>query len=31
MTSIYLHELKEFVPKEFQKHLDEKPSIDGEN
>ena len=30
MTSIYPHELKEFVLKEFQKHLDKEPPIDGE-
>ena len=30
MTSAYPTELKKFVLKEFQKHLDEKPAIDGE-
>ena len=30
MTSTYPHEFKEFVLKEFQKHLDKEPPIDGE-
>ena len=30
MTSAYPTELKNFVLKEFQKHLDEEPAIDGE-
>ena len=30
MTSTYPHGLKEFVLKEFQKHLDKEPPIDGE-
>ncbi|MDA9734610.1 hypothetical protein N9V16_03775 [SAR116 cluster bacterium] len=30
MSSTYPHKLKEFVLKEFQKHLDEEPPIDGE-
>ena len=30
MTSAYPTELKKFVLKEFQKHLDEEPAIDGE-
>ena len=30
MSSAYPHKLKEFVLKEFQKHLDEEPPIDGE-
>ena len=30
MTSVYPTELKKFVLKEFQKHLDEEPAIDGE-
>ena len=30
MTSSFPHELKEFVLKEFQKHLDKEPPIDGE-
>ncbi len=30
MTSTFPHELKKFVLKEFQKHLDKEPPIDGE-
>ena len=30
MTSTYPHKLKKFVLKEFQKHLDKEPPIDGE-
>ena len=30
MTSAFPHELKKFVLKEFQKHLDKEPPIDGE-
>ena len=30
MTSKFPHELKRFVLKEFQKHLDKEPPIDGE-
>ena len=30
MSSTYPHKLKEFVLREFQKHLDEEPAIDGE-
>ena len=30
MSSSFPHELKEFVLKEFQKHLDKEPPIDGE-
>ena len=30
MTSSFPHELKKFVLKEFQKHLDKEPPIDGE-
>ena len=29
MSSTYPHKLKEFVLREFQKHLDEEPPIDG--
>ena len=30
MTSTFPHEFKEFILKEFQKHLDKEPPIDGE-
>ena len=30
MTSAFPHKLKKFVLKEFQKHLDKEPPIDGE-